>query len=33
MVFALMRFSASMPASFGCIPRRMSSTIRNEDRL
>ena len=32
-VFALILLSASMPASFGCLPRRISSTIRNEQRL
>ena len=26
-VFALMRLQASRPASFGCLPRRISSTI------
>src|SRR3954464_10434034 len=32
-VFALILRSASSPASFGCIPLRMFSTIRNEQRL
>ena len=27
------RLSAVMPASFGCAPRRISSTMRNEHRL
>src|SRR6187431_1955751 len=31
-VFALIRLQASMPASFGCFPRRISSTIRYEQR-
>src|SRR5687767_8696976 len=32
-VFALMRLSASIPASLGDKPRRIDSTIRNELRL
>src|SRR5678815_2158934 len=32
-VLLLIRFSTSMPASFGCAPRRISSTITNEQRL
>src|SRR6185295_8798593 len=32
-VLLLMRRSAVIPASFGCAPRRISSTIRNEHRL
>src|SRR5262245_25931330 len=32
-VFDLMRRNASIPASLGCIPRRIFSTIRKEQRL
>src|SRR3954469_24279213 len=32
-VFDLMRRKASIPASFGLRPRRISSTMRNEQRL
>src|SRR5436190_7030988 len=32
-MLALIRLHASRPASLGCMPRRMHSTIRNEHRL
>src|SRR5215211_2729334 len=32
-VLLLIRRSTSMPASLGCAPRRISSTITNEQRL